>query len=126
VDLSQPTPAMGWRNSERKSFIDRASGRFDLALMLAVGHHLRVTAGVPLEQIIDMGLQLGNGSLLFEFVPTADPMFAAIARGREALYTDNSVEYCEALLAARGCIELKERLPNGRTLFWVRPASATP
>ena len=122
VDLSQPTPACGWRNLERKSFLQRAAGRFDLALMLAVGHHLRVTAGVPLEQIIETGLQLGSGSLLFEFVPTPDPMFAAIARGRETLYTDNTVENCEALLAARGRIELKERLPNGRTLFWVRPA----
>jgi SAM-dependent methyltransferase len=122
VDLSQPTPAAGWRNTERKSFLQRATGRFDLALMLAVGHHLRVTAGVPLDQILETGLQLGGGSLLFEFVPTVDPMFAAIARGREALYADNTVENCEALLAARGRIELKERLPNGRTLFWVRPA----
>jgi SAM-dependent methyltransferase len=122
VDLSQPTPACGWRNTERKSFLQRAAGRFDLALMLAVGHHLRVTAGVPLEQILETGLQLGGGSLLFEFVPTPDPMFRAIARGREALYTDNTVENCEALLAARGRIELKEQLPNARTLFWVRPA----
>jgi hypothetical protein len=122
VDLSQPTPACGWRNTERKSFLQRAIGRFDLALMLAVGHHLRVTAGVPLERILETGLQLGGGALLFEFVPTSDPMFAAIARGREALYTDNTAENCEALLAARGRIELKEGLPNGRTLFWVRPA----
>ena len=121
VDLSQPTPACGWRNLERKSFLERASGRFDLALMLAVGHHLRVTAGVPLEQIIEAGLMLGGGSLLFEFVPTPDPMFRAIARGREELYTDNTVENCEALLAARGRIELKQHLPNGRTLFWVSP-----
>jgi 2-polyprenyl-3-methyl-5-hydroxy-6-metoxy-1,4-benzoquinol methylase len=121
MDLSQPTPAAGWRNSERKSFLERATGRFDLALMLAVGHHLRVTAGVPLEQIVETGLQLGGGSLLFEFVPTVDPMFAAIARGRESLYADNTVENCEALLGARGRIESKKLLPNGRTLFWVLP-----
>ncbi len=124
VDLSQPTPACGWRNTERKSFLQRATDRFDLALMLAVGHHLRVTAGIPLEQILETGMQLGGGSLLFEFVPTPDPMFGAIARGREALYTDNTVEECEALLAARGRIELKELLPNGRTLFWVRSTRA--
>ena len=38
--------------------------------MLAVGHHLRVTAGVLIEKILGMGLHLGGGSLLFEFVPT--------------------------------------------------------
>lgn len=120
VDLSQPTPATGWRNAERKSFLERAVGRFDLALMLAVGHHLRVTAGIPLEQIVETGLQLGGGSLVFEFVPTTDPMFRTIARGREALYQDNTVQNCAALLAARGRIEMQETLQNGRTLFWVR------
>jgi len=122
VDLSQPTPACGWRNAERQSFLQRATGRFDLALMLAVGHHLRVTAGVPLAQILETGVQLGGGSLLFEFVPVSDPMFRAIARGREALYADNTVEHCEALLSAHGRIELREQLPNGRTLFWMRGA----
>ena len=99
VDLSQPTPAAGWRNAERKSFLERASGRFDLALMLAVGHHLRVTAGIPLVQIIETGLQLGRGSLLFEFVPASDPMFRTIARGRESIYTDYTAEQCEAMLS---------------------------
>jgi SAM-dependent methyltransferase len=119
VDLSKPTPASGWRNQERRSFLDRAAGRFDLVLMLAVGHHLRVTAGVPLEQIIETGVRLGNGSLLFEFVPTDDPMFRTIARGREPLYGDNTVENCERLLSSHGRIELLETLANRRTLFWV-------
>ena len=119
VDLSQPTPAAGWCNTERKSFLDRARGRFDLALMLAVGHHLRVSAGVPLDRILDTGLRVGGGSLLFEFVPTTDPMFRAIARGREALYTDNTVDNCRALLQSRGRIERSTTLPNGRTLFFV-------
>lgn len=119
VDLSQPTPATGWCNSERKSFLDRAEGRFDLALMLAVGHHLRVSAGVPLERILETGMRIGGGSLLFEFVPTTDPMFRAIARGREALYADNTVENCRSLLQSRGRIELSATLPNGRTMFFV-------
>jgi SAM-dependent methyltransferase len=120
VDLSQPTPPSGWRNAERKSFLDRACGRFDLALMLAVGHHLRVSAGIPLQQILELGFELGGGSLLFEFVPTSDPMFAAIARGREPLYDDNTVENCLRLLRDRGRVELTQPLQNGRVLYWVR------
>jgi SAM-dependent methyltransferase len=120
VDLSQPTPPSGWCNAERRSFLDRASGRFDLALMLAVGHHLRVSAGIPLQQILELGFELGGGSLLFEFVPTSDPMFAAIARGREPLYEDNTVENCLRLLRDRGRVELAQPLQNGRVLYWVR------
>lgn len=122
VNLAQPTPASGWKYGERKSFLDRAHGRFQLALMLAVGHHLRVSGGVPLAEILDLGMSLGRGSLLFEFVPTTDPMFRAIARGREALYADNTRQNCEALLAARGQIELHQELSNGRVLFWIRRA----
>jgi SAM-dependent methyltransferase len=124
VDLSQPTPATGWRNAERKSFLDRARGRFNLVLMLAVGHHLRVSAGIPLAQIIETGLQLGQGSLLFEYVPVSDPMFRTIARGREAIYTDYTAGNCEAILASSGRIEMKQELPNGRILYWAR--SSTP
>jgi len=29
VDLTRPTPGMGWRNSECASFIERATGHFD-------------------------------------------------------------------------------------------------
>jgi hypothetical protein len=88
--------------------------------MLAVGHHLRVSAGIPLQQILDLGFELGGGSLLFEFVPTSDPMFAAIARGREPLYEDNTVENCTRLLRDRGRVELTQPLQNGRVLYWVR------
>ena len=120
VDISQPTPGTGWKNGERKSFLQRAEGRFDLAMMLAVVHHLRVAAGVPLAEIIDLGVRLGAGNLVFEFVPKDDPMFRAIARGREALYTDYSELDCERLLLERLHIEDSRRLSNGRTLFWGR------
>ena len=35
VNIADPTPALGWKYGERKSFLARAANRFDLALMLA-------------------------------------------------------------------------------------------
>lgn len=52
VDLSQPTPASGWRNEERRSFFDCAVGRFDIALLQAIG-------------TIEMRENLHNGRTLF-------------------------------------------------------------
>ncbi len=117
VDAAQPTPAAGWKNRERKSFLERTQGRFDFALMLAVGHHLRVSAGIPLAEIVDLGISLGPKGLVFEFVPVTDPMFRAIARGREPIYTDNTLDNCAALLEQRGRIVRRQTLANGRTLF---------
>src|SRR5437667_11504991 len=40
VDLARPSAALGWRNGECQSFLERAAGAFDAVFMLAVLHHL--------------------------------------------------------------------------------------
>ena len=52
VDLTRPTPAVGWRNQECASFLGSGSRReFDLVMMLAVVHHMLVTERIPLEDL---------------------------------------------------------------------------
>jgi SAM-dependent methyltransferase len=86
VDLSRPTPPTGWRNREASSFLDRAAGRFDLVLMLAVVHHLLVTERVPLDDIVTLASELSRNLVIVEFVSPEDSMFKTLARGRDALY----------------------------------------
>ena len=117
MDFARPTPAAGWQNGERSSFPDRGRGQFDLVMMLAVIHHLRVTNGVPLAAFIDAAARLSRRALLVEFVPRTDPMFRLIARGREDLYQDYTAEALEQALRASFHIEMTKPLPNGRTLY---------
>jgi 2-polyprenyl-3-methyl-5-hydroxy-6-metoxy-1,4-benzoquinol methylase len=86
VDLSRPTPAIGWRNRECPSFLERAAGTFDLVLMLAVLHHLLVSERIPLDEIIALAAELTSDFLIIEFIPRNDPMFRRIARGRDELF----------------------------------------
>jgi SAM-dependent methyltransferase len=86
VDLSRPTPATGWRNREASSFLDRASGRFDLVLMLALIHHLLVTERVPLDDVVAMAADLTRDLAIIEFVAPEDSMFRTLTRGRDALH----------------------------------------
>jgi SAM-dependent methyltransferase len=116
-NFGRPTPATGWRNAESDSFLARAAGRFDLVLMLAVVHHLRVTEGVPVSEQFDAVAGITRRHLLVEFVPVTDPMFAAIARGREALYGDCERAAFEAALNGKFAIEKNQALPNGRVLY---------
>ena len=88
VNLSRPTPAIGWRNGECPSFLDRARGAFDAVLMLAVVHHLLVSERIPLEEIIDLASELTTNILLIEFVAPDDSMFQRLTRGREGLFSD--------------------------------------
>lgn len=86
VDFARPTPAVGWRNAEAKSFLERAEGKFDGALLLAVVHHLMVTEGVPLPSLVSTVARLVRRAVIVEYVDPADPTFKGIARGRETLF----------------------------------------
>ena len=86
VNLAQPSPALGWRNSECPSFLDRAAGAFDGVLMLALIHHLLVTDRIPLEEILRLAYDVTNSLLVIEFVDPKDDMFRRLTRGREALH----------------------------------------
>jgi len=119
-NFGRPTPALGWRNRELESLLARATGSFDLVLMLAVVHHLRVAEGVPVAEQLDAVAAITRRHLIIEFVPVSDPMFAALARGREPLYGDCQRPAFEATLLDRFQIEQKHELPNGRVLYLAR------
>ncbi len=119
-NFARPTPALGWRNRELESLLARAAGSFDLVLMLAVVHHLRVTEGVPVAEQFDAIAAITRRHLLVEYVPVTDPMFAAIARGREPLYPDCLRPEFETTLLARFQIERRHELSNGRVLYLAR------
>jgi hypothetical protein len=121
VNLGQPTPATGWRNEEFPSFLERARGRFDAVLMLAVLHHLLVTDRVPLDSVLRVAAELTRDLLVIEFVGTDDPMFRKIARGREALHAGLTPQSFES--AAAVFFELVRRRPvegSSRVLYVFR------
>jgi SAM-dependent methyltransferase len=97
VNLTRPSSGTGWRNQECASFLDRARGRFDAVLMLAVIHHMLVTERVPLADIIDLAAELTTRLLVIEFIAPEDSMFRRLTRGREELHRDLTPELFETL-----------------------------
>jgi SAM-dependent methyltransferase len=87
IDLARPSPALGWRNEERASFIDRARGEFDMVLALAVLHHLLVTDRIPLEDIVCFLAELTRETAVVEFISPEDPLFRRLSRGRDHLFS---------------------------------------
>jgi SAM-dependent methyltransferase len=96
VNLTRPTPGLGWRNQECASFLDRASGAFDGVLMLAVIHHMLVTERVPLADIMDMAAELTRDLVIVEFIAPDDSMFRRLSRGRDALHKDLNADVFES------------------------------
>jgi SAM-dependent methyltransferase len=99
VNVAWPTPAIGWRNREHSGFLDRARGRFDVVLMLAVIHHMLVSERIPLGDILELAAELTKDVLVIELVAPEDSMFKRIARGREHLFADLNREVFEATAA---------------------------
>lgn len=86
VDIARPPASSGWANAEFASFLDRAAGKFDCVLMLALVHHLLVSERVPLERICELLAKLTNDTAVIEYIDPADHQLERIARGRLALH----------------------------------------
>lgn len=84
MDIANPSPGIGFKNTERTSFMDRSS--FDCVLALALLHHLLVTARLPLESIRDLFADLTTSHLITEFVDPSDPMFICLLGARRNIY----------------------------------------
>jgi SAM-dependent methyltransferase len=124
VDLCRPSPAEGWRNRECASFLERATGAFDMGLMLAVLHHLLVTERIPLDEVLDLAAELTTDLLIIEFVPPDDEMFQTIARGREHLHADLTQASFEAACRRRFQIVRSKQLDGAhRQLYLLRKMS---
>jgi SAM-dependent methyltransferase len=126
VDLTRPTPAVGWRNQECASFLERARGGFDLVMMLAVVHHMLVTERIPLEDLLELADDLSRGYVLIEFVAPPDAMFQRIVRGRDELYSHISQPWFETAALSRFELVRSTRIEGlSRWLYLFRRRRAT-
>lgn len=83
LDLTNPTPGVGWLNKERKSLIDR--GPVDLSLALALIHHLSIAHNWPLAHSAQFFSTVTNW-LLIEFVPKSDSQVKRLLASREDIF----------------------------------------
>ena len=85
VDLSNPSPALGWAGEERKSLLQR--GPSDATLALALLHHLAIGNNLPFTHLARY-LQRVSRWLIIEFVPKADVQAARLLRVRKDIFQD--------------------------------------
>ncbi|MPZ89236.1 MAG: SAM-dependent methyltransferase [Nitriliruptorales bacterium] len=118
LDLTNPSPAIGWHNSERGSVPER--GPVDLIMALALVHHLAISNNVPLERIARFLAELGP-SLIIEFVPKSDPKVQVLLASRADIFPDYHLDGFEAAMSTRFTVEQSEPIRGtDRTLFLLR------
>lgn len=122
LDLSNPTPAIGWKNLERDSWMDR--GPTDLVMALALIHHLAISNNVPLGEVADLLSRLCTW-LVIEFVPKEDSQLQRLLATREDIFSDYTVGGFEQAFAAHFSTVRKEPVGDShRTLYLMRKHGA--
>jgi hypothetical protein len=120
VNLTDPSPDLGWRNLERKRLTER--GRPELVLCLALIHHVVIGANIPLAEFVAW-LRSLDADLIIEFVTREDPMVKTLLRNKEDQYGDYHTEVFERELSARFSVAAREPLGSGtRIMYHARPA----
>jgi hypothetical protein len=117
IDLAWPTPAIGLRNKERDSFIDRVQGT-ELVMALALVHHLAIAKNIPLQGLSAFLSDITGKYLLIEFVPKDDTKVQQMLATREDIFNNYSEENFEAAFSEWFVTRKKESVgSSGRTLY---------
>ncbi len=120
VNISRPTPALGWKNKEYLSFIQRAEKSVDLVFMLALIHHLQVSNQIPLIEIASIAHQFTKDGLIIEYVDPQDEMFKKILRGRKHLYLDLNINKFINTFENYFSIVNQQKINKTRTIFYMK------
>ncbi len=85
MDFTNPSPSIGWRNSERDSLVER--GPAEAAMALALVHHLAISNNVPLPLLARFFKDIAHW-LIVEFVPKTDSQVQRLLATREDIFPD--------------------------------------
>lgn len=115
LDLTNPSPALGWANRERQSLAERANA--DLILALALIHHLAIGNNVPLGDVAQFFAELAD-NLVLEFVPKEDSQVKRMLRIRKDIFPSYTEEGLEEAFAKHWKIVEKAAIGGTvRTLY---------
>ena len=114
-DIANPSPNIGWMNSERKGIFDRLP-KPNLIIGLALIHHI-INLNIKLDNIVEFFCQTNNFAII-EFVPISDTKSKEIFKSRL-----NSIEYpSEESFKSKienyfKILKIKKIKPTDRTLY---------
>jgi len=117
LDLTNPSPDLGWENREWSSFFRR--GPAEAVLALALVHHLAIANNVTLCQVAQLFARLGE-TLIIEFVPKSDSQVQRLLSTREDIFPDYSQECFEEEFRRHFTIRLATKIQRTeRIIYWM-------
>lgn len=121
VDLTNPSPAIGWENRERLSFSQRSNA--DMVLALALIHHLAITNNLPLDKIASFFAELAPW-LIIEFIPKADSQVQKLLASRVDIFETYTLEDFELIFSNHFEVVRREQITSSlRSIYLMKTRS---
>lgn len=121
MDLTHPTPEVGWNLKERFSLLQRSLP--DVTMALALTHHLCISNNIPLKMLRDFFSQLGEW-LVIEFIPKTDPKVKVLLQFREDIFENYNEPNFEKVFGVAFTITKKAKVDGSeRTLYLMQKKS---
>ncbi len=115
LDVTNPSPALGFNNKERSAFHDRI--KTELVVALALIHHLVIGKNISLEIIAEYFAGISQ-HLLVEFVPREDPKVQQMLASRKDVFEEYTINNFELYFNNYFERVKKENIPGtDRTLY---------
>ena len=115
LDASNPSPNLGWLQSERKGFLQRSN--FSGMLSLAFEHHLAIAKNIPLDKVIEFLINIAPRGLI-EFVPKEDYTIKKMLSLKGDIFKDYSEDNFRDILSKTSKIESEKIVSaSGRKIF---------
>lgn len=115
LDLSAPSPALGWNLQERESWISR--GPCDLGMALALVHHLAFGNNVPLRKVAELFAQV-SPRWIVEFVPKSDSQVQRMLASRTDIFSGYSQAGFEQAFGTAFQIERRAAIPGSERILY--------
>jgi hypothetical protein len=119
LDLTNPSPALGWAGRERLSLEQR--GPADAIMALALIHHLAIGNNLPLERVASYFSRLGR-KLIIEFVPKADSQVKRLLLSRPDIFPLYTREGFEAAFRQHFTIDAVEPVQESERWLYLMTA----
>ncbi len=92
LDMTNPSPGIGWQNMERMSLSERSNA--DTIFVLALIHHLVISNNLPFYKIAGYFSSLCD-TLIIEFIPKTDYQLQKLLLTRKDIFTDYTQDFFE-------------------------------
>jgi hypothetical protein len=122
IDLTNPSPALGWNSTERAPLLQR--GPAGCIMALALIHHLAISNNVPFERIADFFAGLCE-HLIIEFVPKQDSQVQRLLSSRVDIFDQYDRVCFENIFTQYFTILRRDEIPESvRTLYLMQNMSS--